>query len=84
MEIASPSDPYTYLQEKARAYLDWGVKAVWIVDPELRQVMVHTAEQIVRRHGEDSLNGGEAVPNFRAALADIFPAQRTQSPVTNP
>jgi len=84
VEIASPSDPYTYLQEKTRAYLDWGVKAVWIVDPELRQVMVHTAEQIVRVHGEESLDGGDAVPNFRADLADVFPVQRTQSPITNP
>jgi Uma2 family endonuclease len=84
VEIVSPSDPYTYLQEKARAYLEWGVKAVWIVDPELHQVMVHTATQIVRVHGEESLDGSDAVPNFRAALTDIFPVQRTQSPVTNP
>jgi len=84
VEIVSPGDLYAPLQEKIGAYLGWGVKAVWIVEPELRQVMVHTAQQIERIHGEDELMGGDAIPNFSARLDEIFPAQRTQSPITNP
>lgn len=84
VEIISPSDLYAPLQEKIGAYLGWGVKAVWAVEPELRQIMVHTAQQIERIHSDDALAGGDAVPGFSAHLDEIFPPRRPQSPVTNP
>jgi Uma2 family endonuclease len=83
VEIISPSDRYVDVLEKVQIYLTWGVSAVWVVEPEQRQIMVHTAEQIVRVHGDDEIAGGEAVPNFSACLDEIFPP-RTQSPITNP
>jgi Uma2 family endonuclease len=79
VEIISPSDLYAPLQEKIAAYLGWGAKAVWVVEPDQRQIMVHTAEQIERIHGDDALLGGDAVPGFSAKLDEIFPPQRTQS-----
>jgi Uma2 family endonuclease len=76
VEIISPSDRYADVLEKVQIYLNWGVSAVWVVEPEQRQIMVHTAEQIVRVHGDDALVGGDAIPNFSARLDEIFPAQR--------
>ncbi|MBX2997586.1 MAG: Uma2 family endonuclease [Caldilineaceae bacterium] len=84
VEIVSPGDLYGYLQQKVAAYLDWGVKAVWVVEPAQRQVMVHTAGQIIRIHGDDILSGGDAVPGFSARLDKIFLPQRAQSLITNP
>jgi Uma2 family endonuclease len=82
VEIISPSDRYADVLEKVQIYLNWGVSAVWVVEPEQRQIMVHTTQQIERVHGDDARVVGDAVPGFSAQLDEIFPAQR--SAVTNP
>lgn len=73
VEIISPSDRYTTVLEKVQRYLAWGVPAVWVLEPDLRQVMIHTDAGIVRVADDDTLDGGAAVPGFQCRLREIFP-----------
>ncbi len=43
VEILSPEDRYSDVSDKIRKYLDWGVKSVWIIDPETTMGQVWTA-----------------------------------------
>jgi Uma2 family endonuclease len=54
-------------------YLDHGVPLVWVVDPVRHTVTVWNGDRTARllREG-DELDGGEAPPGFRVAIADIF------------
>ena len=72
VEIGSPSDRYEDVQEKVREYLNWGVRAVWVVEPELRQVMSHSPAGVQRLADDATLDGGGAVPGFSCRLTDIF------------
>lgn len=73
VEIVSPSERMTNVRAKARAYLDAGVRLVWIVQPEGRRVSVYHADQPPRELGEGDVPDGEdVVPGFQMPLADIF------------
>lgn len=73
VEVASPSDRWTQINDKVMEYLRHGVALVWIVDPRLQQVTVYTADQGPRVVTiEDQLDGGRVLPDFRMAVAEIF------------
>ena len=42
VEILSPSDRMSRLQSKIADYLAFGVRYVWVVDPQARQAFVYT------------------------------------------
>jgi Uma2 family endonuclease len=46
VEILSPEDRYSDLTFKIRKYLDWGVKAVWVIDPDTPVGQVWTAPYV--------------------------------------
>ena len=73
VEIISPSERYEDVQQKITQYLDWGVKAVWVVEPPTRTVAVHTRERIIRLQEGETLDGGDAVPGFACPVEEIFP-----------
>ena len=54
-------------------YLQAGVKLVWLVDPAQDTVTVFRSDAsvIVLREG-DILDGGDVLPGFSVAVADIF------------
>lgn len=73
VEVLSPSNTKREMAEKMGEYFRSGARAVWTVDPRKRVVMVHesgTEPQIVHEDGE--LDGGDILPGFRLALADVF------------
>lgn len=74
VEIVSPEDKATELDEKIDLYLADGVNLVWIVYPERHKVMVYTPDtdhpQILRV--EDDLKGGELMPGFSLPLSELF------------
>ncbi len=73
VDVLAPGDTVSELNGKALAYLDAGVRAVWIVDPRRRIVPVHTPDGLARvlREG-DELTGGDVVPGFAMAVAELF------------
>jgi Uma2 family endonuclease len=82
VEVASPSDRPGRTNAKVREYLTGGVKLVWLIDYEERNVTVfrpNTALELVREGGE--LTGGDDLPGLCVKVADLFrvPAERPQS-----
>lgn len=73
VEVVSPSDSANAVHEKVLEYLSAGVQLVWVVHPIQRTVTVYSDGPVahVLREG-DRLNGGDLLPEFSLAVADIF------------
>jgi Uma2 family endonuclease len=71
VEIISPSETVTTIHRKIDAYLKWGVREVWLIEPEIRAVFVHSREG-VQRLSEDAFLTSEFVPGWRLQIADLF------------
>ena len=73
VEVDSPGDLYTEVEEKALGWLEAGSRMVVIVDPRNRTVSVRchrTEAQILT--GRDTLAGGDVVPGWELPVSDIF------------
>ncbi len=67
-----PIDPAAS-PRKVNQYLCIGVKLVWIVDPEIREVGVHrpgVPMQLLT--ADDVLTGGDELPGFECRVAEFF------------
>lgn len=73
IEIVSPSNSATEIQEKVLEYLEVGANLVWVVDPRIRTVTVFRSKTDVRVLTEEGiLDGGDVVPGFQLAIAELF------------
>jgi Uma2 family endonuclease len=73
VEVLSPGDTYSEVQEKVEDWLKAGVRAVWVVDSKRRCVTVYRSMTDVTRLSEgDELDGGDVVPGFRCKVSEIF------------
>jgi Uma2 family endonuclease len=87
VEVSSPSDRPGRMNAKIQEYLTSGVKIVWQVDYEERNVTVHRPNRILEVVKEDGeLTGGDELPGLSIKVADIFklPRERTASPPPPP
>ena len=73
IEVLSPTETASELEEKLDDYLVSGTPLIWVVDPVRRTVMIVSADAPVRwlREG-DTLDGGGVIPGFACAVSDIF------------
>jgi Uma2 family endonuclease len=73
VEVISPGDTYSEVQEKVEDWLNAGVGAVWVVDSKRKCVTLYRSMPNVTRLSEgDELDGGEVVPGFRCKVSEIF------------
>lgn len=73
IEVLSPSDTLSSATQKIMEYLDAGVRLVWLVDPADHTVTVYTPDRRARVYREDdTIDGGDVLPGFSIAVADIF------------
>lgn len=73
IEVVSPNDHASELQEKVQDYLNAGTQAVWVVWPKLRSITVHLPDGSSRSFDiESELDGGDVLPGLRIPVADIF------------
>ena len=73
VEVISPGDSYTQVEEKVQDYLRAGARAVWVVDPRRRTITVYRSlTDITILTEQDELNGGDIVPGFICRVAEIF------------
>ncbi len=73
VEIASPSNSAREVRDKARMWLSFGVRLVWVVYPDARAVELHTVDGGRRVLAEgDTLDGGDVLPGFSCEVSDIF------------
>jgi Uma2 family endonuclease len=73
VEVVSPNDLYSEVQQKLVEYLDAGVPLVWVVDPESRTVTVHDQSRGFQLRNSDVLTGGDVLPGFRCEVGELFP-----------
>jgi Uma2 family endonuclease len=74
VEVVSPSDTHTAVQEKVRHYLKHGARMVWVVDPELRILTVYRKQTESRTLEEtDTLSGEDVLPGFSVTVGELFP-----------
>ena len=74
VEVVSPSNTAADIDLKVTQLLDAGAALVWVVYPETRHVIAHTADSILRHSEDDTLDGGDVLPGFTVRVGDIFPA----------
>ena len=73
IEVLSPSETASELDEKMDDYMRSGTPLMWVVDPVRRTVMViATHAAVALLHEEDTLTGGRVLPDFSCNVAEIF------------
>lgn len=73
VEVISPSDRYTEVEEKVGEWLEAGSRMVIVVNPRQRFVTVyHSRTAIVRLTEEDILEGGDVVPGWQLPIREVF------------
>jgi Uma2 family endonuclease len=79
VEVVSPNDTATEIQDKVNLYLEAGTALVWIIYPDLQQVVVHRSDHTSKTvtRGQ-SLDGGDVLPGLTIAVSDLFPPASSQ------
>jgi Uma2 family endonuclease len=79
VEVLSPNDNLTELEDKVDQYLLDGVQRVWVLNPQKQKVSVYTltirqpfTKQETYLTVNDTLNGNDLVPGFEIAVARLF------------
>lgn len=73
VEVLSPSETASRLEEKLDDYRACGTPLIWVIDPARRTVMIIASDAPVRwlREG-DTLDGGRVLPGFTCGVAELF------------
>ena len=75
VEIASPSDSGTEVNDKALMWLSFGVRLVWVVHPDTRTIDAHrTNRPVTTLRDADALDGLDVLPGFTCKVRDVFDA----------
>ena len=73
VEVISPNDLYTEVDEKVTEWLDHGTLVVFVVNPRRKVVAVHRPSQPVLVLGiDDTLTAEDIVPGWSLAVRDLF------------
>jgi len=72
VEVASPHDVFTNVHGKIREYFDHGVREVWLVVPDERQVYVYAALTKVEILDEARTLTSTLLPGFELSLTSLF------------
>jgi Uma2 family endonuclease len=70
IEILSPEDRMSRVEERINDYLEMGVPAVWVLDPYTKQAFTATMAEGLREVKSGILKTGE--PAIEVPLAEIF------------
>lgn len=73
VEVLSPSESASVLQEKLDDYRTCGTPLIWVLDPVQRTVMVIASNSPLHWLREaDTLNGADVVPRFSCKVSELF------------
>jgi len=73
VEVVSPEDVYTEVEEKVLEWLEAGTRMVIVVNPRKRAVTLYRSlSDIVVLTNDDTLDGGDVIPGWKLALQDLF------------
>ncbi|MCX7642782.1 MAG: Uma2 family endonuclease [Armatimonadetes bacterium] len=73
VEVLGLNETLDDYEEKIAEYLSWGVRLIWLVDPNAQRVVVirQNGERQVL-NGNDVLSGEDVVPGFRVRVKTLF------------
>ena len=74
VEVVSPGDSYTEVNDKVAMWLEHGTVEVWVVDELRETVQVCKQGSDVTLKKGDEIDGGDLLPGFRLLLENIFSA----------
>lgn len=77
VEVLSPGDLAYEIDSKVQEYLTAGVKIVWVVNPQTRNVRIHRPRDaklgpISTLSEADIISGEDVIPGFECAIAEFF------------
>jgi Uma2 family endonuclease len=73
VEVISPGDTYTEVEEKVNEWLSAGTRMVLVLNPRTRMVTIYTSPaEVVRLAESDTLDGGEVLPGFSCRVTELF------------
>ena len=72
-EILSPSETPRMVHRKLKQYFEAGVKEVWVIDPDSKEVEIWTGPQLPEHElsGESAITS-KLLPDFALPLAELF------------
>jgi Uma2 family endonuclease len=72
-EVISSGDRPSEVAEKARMWLDAGVRLVWVLYPPRRIIEAYRPNQpVLVLHEGETLEGADVVPGFMVAVSEVF------------
>ena len=72
VEVISQNDLYSEVQRKVDTYRHDGVRLVWVIDPERRVVIVQHGTTQITLGEEETLSGGEVIPDLAIPVGRLF------------
>lgn len=73
IEVASSNDRREAMSDRIQGYVDWGVPAIWVFDPESQHAHVFVEGETPRMLKENErVIGGTVVPGFGITVSDVF------------
>ena len=73
VEVLSPSESVTDLEEKLADYRLSGTQVAWIVDSEARTVTIRCEGAAARvLHEGETVDGGDVIPGFEMPVSRLF------------
>ena len=73
VEVLSPNDIVSEVEQKVGEWLEAGANSVWVVSPKMRTVTVYKSRTDIQVLTEkDTLDGGQVVPGFQYPIAKLF------------
>ena len=77
VEVKSPGNSYPELRRKAEMWLNFGVRQVWVADPEHTTVTRYAPDSDPVVFTEDDIiDGGDLLPGFTAPVWSLFRWER--------
>ncbi len=73
VEVISPNDRYTEVEEKLTEWLEAGARMVIVVNPRRRSVRVHRSpSDVIDLTEGDVIDGADVVPGWTLPISEIF------------
>ncbi|MCB0520980.1 MAG: Uma2 family endonuclease [Lewinellaceae bacterium] len=72
IEVISKNDNINQVNKKLKNYQDAGVKVVWLIFPELKEVQVYHHLASVTYRGKDKISAAPVLPAFAMTVEEIF------------
>jgi Uma2 family endonuclease len=74
IEIVSPNDRFSEVNDKIDLYRADGVRLIWLIDPQRQTVAVYTPEHELPdiKRLDDTLDGSDVLPGFTLPVRQLF------------